>query len=182
MRLIAESSGRSQEREESLLNEVEDPVLRALLLAKTAVAAERGIDLRLEHDGLGADGWAQLSTHPLEPQELITLVGNLIDNAMDAAAHSAESERWVRISLARNNGELVVQVQDSGPGVDPRIAERIFRDGFTTKPQRSRRPRGLGLALVQQVVRRHGGEVSVRNDGGAVVTVRLPTNAASGAG
>ncbi|MDQ6791618.1 MAG: sensor histidine kinase [Candidatus Dormibacteraeota bacterium] len=182
MRLIAESSGHSQEREESLLNEVEDPVLRALLLAKTAVAAERGIDLRLEHDGLGVDGSAQLATYPLEPQELITLVGNLIDNAMDAAAHSPESERWVRISLARQNGELVVQVQDSGPGVDPGIAERMFREGFTTKPQRSRRPRGLGLALVQQVVRRHGGEVSVRNEGGAVVTVRLPTNAPSSAG
>jgi two-component system, CitB family, sensor kinase len=182
MRLIAESSVHSLEREESLLDHLEDPVLRALLLAKTAVATERGIDLRLEHDGLGVDGSTQFATHPLEPQELITLVGNLIDNALDAAALAPESERWVRISLRREKGELVVQVQDSGPGVDPGIAERMFREGFTTKPHRSRRPRGLGLALVQQVVRRHSGEVSVRNEGGAVVTVRLPSNVPSSAG
>ena len=180
MLLIAESSGQSQEKEESLLDHVEDPVLRALLLAKTAVAAERGIDLRLEHGGLPAAASPQLSTHPLEPQELITLIGNLIDNALDAAAQSHESARWVRISLRRENGELVIQVHDSGPGVDPGIAERIFREGFTTK-QKGSRQRGLGLALVQQVVQRHGGEVSVRNDGGAVVTVRLPSTVPSSA-
>jgi two-component system CitB family sensor kinase len=180
MRLIAESSGDRQGREESQLDRVGDPVLRALLLAKTAVAAERGIDLRLDEDGLAMGESLPLASHPLEAQELITLVGNLLDNALDAAAQAPESDRWVRISLRREKGELVVRVHDSGPGVDAAIVEQMFREGFTTKQRRSQRSRGLGLALVQQVVRRHRGEVSVRNEGGAVVTVRLPLESAAG--
>ena len=180
MRLIAESSGDRQAREESQLDRVGDPVLRALLLAKTAVAAERGIDLQLDEDGLATDSSLPLASHPLEAQELITLVGNLLDNALDAAAQAPESDRWVRISLRRKNGELVVRVHDSGPGVDAAIVEQMFREGFTTKQRGSRRSRGLGLALVQQVVRRHRGEVSVRNEGGTVVTVRLPLEFAAG--
>jgi sensor histidine kinase regulating citrate/malate metabolism len=121
-----------------------------------------------------------LASHPLEAQELITLVGNLLDNALDAAAQGPESDRWVRISLRRENSELVVRVHGSGPGVDAAIVEQMFHEGFTTKQRRSRRSRGLGLALVQQVVRRHRGEVSVRNEGGAVVTVRLPLESAAG--
>jgi len=180
MALIAESSVDQHEREESLLDRIADPVLRALLLAKAAVAAERGIELRLEHDDLALAGPLTLGTHRLEARELITLIGNLIDNGLDAAAHAPESERWVRISLRRERGDLVIQVHDSGPGVDPAFTGRMFRDGFTTKPRRSGRPRGLGLALVQRVVSRHHGEITVRNEGGAVVTVRLPLPVAAG--
>jgi two-component system CitB family sensor kinase len=67
-----------------------------------------------------------------------------------------------------------VSVHDSGPGVDAADAERIFEDGVSSKQHPGERVRGLGLALVRQVVLRHGGDVSVSNNGGAVFTVRLP--------
>jgi sensor histidine kinase regulating citrate/malate metabolism len=111
---------------------------------------------------------------PLDPQELITVVGNLIDNGLDAAASSERPERWVRVSVRVEDEELVVRVRDSGPGVHPAHAARVFEDGFSTKDRRRHRGHGLGLALVREVVDQHGGEIGVRNDGGAVFTVRLP--------
>lgn len=169
IRLIADTSGQQQDLAESLQDGVGDPVLSALLLAKSSLASERGIELRLDDDVLALRGKL-----PLDPQELITVVGNLIDNGLDAAASSEGPERWVRVSVRVEDGELVVRVRDSGPGVHPAHAARVFEDGFSTKDRRRHRGHGLGLALVREVVDQHGGEIGVRNDGGAVFTVRLP--------
>ena len=65
-------------------------------------------------------------------------------------------------------------MRDSGPGVAPALAARIFEAGYSTKAVPGGQ-RGIGLALVKRLVTQHAGEVSVRNDGGAVFTVRLPT-------
>jgi signal transduction histidine kinase len=67
-----------------------------------------------------------------------------------------------------------MRVHDSGPGVPDGIDGQIFQEGFSTKSAPGRRQRGFGLALVRQVARRHGGDVTVVNDGGAQFTVRLP--------
>ncbi len=153
---------------ESLLERIGDPTLSALLLAKAVVAGERGVTLRISDDALVDE---ELS----EPRDLITVVGNLIDNAIDAVSSGPPpSERWVSVSVRRADAEFLVRVHDSGPGVDAADTERIFEDGVSSKQRTGERVRGLGLALVQQVVRRRGGTVSVTNDGGAVFTVRLP--------
>ena len=76
--------------------------------------------------------------------------------------------------MTEQGDDLVVKVHDSGPGLAPGIDGQIFQEGFTTKSGSSKRRRGFGLALVRQVARRHGGEVSVTNEGGAVFTVRVP--------
>jgi two-component system CitB family sensor kinase len=104
---------------------------------------------------------------------LITLLGNLIDNALDAAAAS-QHERWVSVSVTEQGGELVIKVHDSGPGVPENLNGQIFQEGFSTKSSPGRKRRGFGLALVRQVARRYGGDVTVVNDGGALFTVRLP--------
>jgi two-component system CitB family sensor kinase len=163
MKLIAQTSGVHQELTEALLERVGDPVLGALLLAKAAVASERGIELRVSDDTV-------MSKSVLDSEDLITLLGNLIDNALDAA--SSSHERWVSLSITEQNDELVIKVHDSGPGVPENLDGQIFQEGFSTKPGRKRR--GFGLALVRQVARRHGGDVTVINDGGAMFTVRLP--------
>jgi two-component system CitB family sensor kinase len=163
MKLIAQTSGVHQELTEALLERVGDPVLGALLLAKAAVASERGIELRVSDDTV-------MSKSVLDSEDLITLLGNLIDNALDAAA--ASQDRWVSLSITEHNDELVIKVHDSGPGVPENLDGQIFQEGFSTKPGRKRR--GFGLALVRQVARRHGGDVTVMNDGGAMFTVRLP--------
>src|SRR5467141_1432659 len=85
MKLIAQTSGLHQELTESLLERVGDPVLGALLLAKAAIASERGIELRVSDDTVmtrGAAGRAQ-GAPSIASEDLITLLGNLIDNALD---------------------------------------------------------------------------------------------------
>src|SRR5207302_4070951 len=93
MKLITETSDVHQELTEALLDRVGDPVLGALLLAKAAVASERGIELRVSDDTV-------MTRSALDSEDLITLLGNLIDNALDAAGTSS-TERWVSVSVTQ---------------------------------------------------------------------------------
>jgi two-component system CitB family sensor kinase len=162
-----------QELIETLLGRVGDPTLSALLLAKGVVASERGISLRLADDTL-------LVGELRDPHDLVTVIGNLVDNAFDAvAAGPTTNGRWVDVAVRTDGDAIVVRVHDSGPGIAPAIQDRLFEEGFTTKEPGSQPMRGLGLALVQQVVRRRGGSLSVSTEGGAVFTVRLPDLAPS---
>ena len=169
MKLIAQTSGVHQELTESLLDRVGDPVLGALLLAKAAIASERGIELRVSDDTV-------MSQSSVESEDLITVLGNLVDNALDAAAGSTR-ERWVSVLVTEQGGDVVIKVHDSGPGIATGVDGQIFQEGFSTKSGPGRKRRGFGLALVRQVVNRTGGDVTVVNDGGAMFTVRLPLRA-----
>jgi two-component system CitB family sensor kinase len=170
MRLINEVSGVHQDLSEALLNRMGDPVLGALLLAKSALASERGVELQVSEDTM-------LARSPLDPNDLITLLGNLIDNALDAAAQSP-GKRRVDVSVVMKQDDLVIRVADSGGGVPAQLMDRVFTEGFTTKSRSDGRRRGFGLTLVREVAHRNGGEVNVTNDGGAVFTARLPLRAA----
>src|SRR5438132_1068739 len=145
-----------------------DEVVLALLLGKSAVAAERGIQFRLSPD-------SRLDGDAGHPRDLITVVGNLIDNALDAVASSANvGPRWVEVSIRQDEGDVVIKVHDSGPGIALDDTEQIFSEGYTTKVAAPGSRRGLGLALVKQVAARRDGRVTVVNQGGAMFTVRLP--------
>jgi two-component system CitB family sensor kinase len=170
VKLIAQTSGVHQELSEALLDRLGDPVLGALLLAKAATGSERGIALRVAED-------LALTSGSLEPESLITLLGNLVDNGLDAAALSA-TDRWVAVSVTADDGHLIFRVSDSGPGVADGVAEQIFQEGFSTKSRAGRKQRGFGLALARQVARRYGGEITVVNDPGAVFTARIPLRVA----
>jgi two-component system CitB family sensor kinase len=168
IRLSTEDAIVHQELIETLLGRVGDPTLSALLLAKAVVASERGISLRLSDDTLLLD---EID----DPRDLVTVIGNLVDNALDAVAGGPTSGgRWVDVGVRAEGDATIVRVHDSGPGVAAAHLDRLFEEGFTTKESGSQPMRGLGLALVQQVVRRRGGEIAVASEGGAVFTVRLP--------
>ncbi|MER8059921.1 MULTISPECIES: sensor histidine kinase [unclassified Streptomyces] len=150
---------------------VGEPVLAALLLGKTAQANERGVELVVSPDSRLDDGL--LSGAP-PARDLVTVLGNLIDNAVDAAQGSARAR--VTVTAYAAAAELVLRVADSGPGVDPGHADLVFQRGFSTKPA-GPGGRGLGLALVRQAVTRHAGALTVADaapGGGAVFEVRLP--------
>ena len=100
--------------------------------------------------------------------QLRQLFVNLVSNAVDAASPAGE----VRVRGARHGDEVAVTVEDTGPGVDPATAQRLFEPLITTKD----RGIGLGLALVKRIAERHGGTVGyeARDGGGARFTVRLP--------
>ena len=152
----------AQRLTDQVVGSVGDPVLAALLLGKTAQASERGIDLTVVGDLGGGTG-------PVEPRDLVTVVGNLVDNAMDAVA--GQEERRVAVQLDGNEQVVTVVVGDSGPGVPEEDVDHVLERGWSTKATGS----GIGLALVGQVARRTGGSVSVGRSslGGAEFTVRM---------
>ncbi|KUN02571.1 histidine kinase [Streptomyces yokosukanensis] len=160
---------------------VGEPVLAALLLGKTAQANERGVELVVSPDSRLDDG---LLPAGLAARDLVTILGNLIDNAVDAAQGSTGAR--VTVTAYASDAEVVLRVSDTGPGVDPAHADLVFQRGFSTKPA-GPGGRGLGLALVRQAVTRHEGTLTVvesgeNGEGGAVFEVRLPLRSAVGDG
>ncbi|MGH1524978.1 ATP-binding protein [Leifsonia sp. L25] len=130
-----------------------DPTVGALLLGKAAQAAERGVDWEADLD-------PRAPRTPLNPVDAVSLVGNLIDNALDAAAAGPEP-RWVRLRLrpAADDG-ILLDVSDSGAGVPERLRERIYESGYSTKPTDTV-GRGVGLTLVRAIVAAAGGSIEL---------------------
>lgn len=156
----------SQRLTDDVLGAIDEPFITALLVGKAAQANERGIDLQITVDG-------SIDTAHLDPSDLVTIIGNLLDNAFDAAAESAD--RRVVLTLQRSGEEINIAVHDTGSGMSTSGAA-AFALGFSTKESHpvSGAGRGLGLALVRQAVQRLGGSIAVTNDGGARFTVLLP--------
>ncbi|MFD4605320.1 ATP-binding protein [Streptomyces sp. NPDC058464] len=157
---------------------VSEPVLAALLLGKTAQANERGVELVVSDESRLDDG---LLPESLSARDLVTILGNLIDNAVDAAQGTVRAR--VTVTAYAEDAELVMRVTDTGAGVDPAHAELVFQRGFSTKPA-GPGGRGLGLALVRQAVVRLDGTLTVTEapEGGAVFEVRLPLRASVAGG
>lgn len=157
----------SQRLVDRLSTDVGEPALVALLLGKTAQADERGIELSVTEDThlpSATDGV------PLSGQEMVTVLGNLIDNAMDACDRD---DPWVEVTVSQDDGTLLIRVADSGPGMDTTTFEKAMQRGYSTKSDSDAEQHGLGLALVAQVVKRHNGTLTADVTYGSVVTVTV---------
>jgi len=146
-----------------------DPTLVALLLAKSADAAERGVDLRLTYDPV-----VQASSLA-HADDVVTAVGNLVDNAFDAAT-AVDRPPIVALDLTSDGTSLIATVADSGAGVPDADRRRIHELGFSTKGVNGR---GIGLTLVNASAERHGGRLELLEPtpdglGGAVFRITLP--------
>ena len=163
---------------------LQDPYLQAFLGAKGVEADERGVALRLGPETL-------VRGQVTEPQEVTTVLGNLIDNAVNAAVAGSAPDRWVEVEVldgpgtGSGGGTLHIVVGDSGDGLPAGEAggdpDAVFEEGFTTseRPVRAGAGHGLGLALARQLARRRGGDVRVLDPGspggpGAVFMATLP--------
>jgi two-component system CitB family sensor kinase len=152
---------------DAVVGAVDDPVVAALLLGKSAQAAERGIELHI-------DEGTRVRDLVVEPRAMVTLLGNLIDNAFEAVADAPS--RKVEVLLVGDEDGLALDVSDSGPGLAAELVARAFERGWSTKRGDEGLGRGLGLALVAQTVRRYHGtiEVGAAQLGGAAFRVRIP--------
>jgi sensor histidine kinase regulating citrate/malate metabolism len=155
----------SQELVDRLSGAVGEPALVALLLGKTAQADERGIELTVTEDTYLPSNTDDI---PLTGAEMVTVLGNLIDNAMDACDRD---DPWVEVTVQMCDDTLTLRVADSGPGMDPDTFTRAMQRGYSTKNDSDQH--GLGLALVAQVVTRHNGSLSADVTYGSVVTVTV---------
>ncbi|MEU2021251.1 sensor histidine kinase [Streptomyces sp. NPDC016469] len=159
---VAEVTSGHRASAEQVAERVNDPLLAALLVGKSAVAAERGASLRVSPA-------TRLPDVVMDPRDLVTVLGNLIDNALDIAS-------LIEVELLAEGTTAVLRVSDNGPGIPPGMREHIFTQGWSTKESPAHRGRGLGLALVRRLAERYGGaaRVTARPGGGAVFTVILP--------
>ncbi|MEU8762176.1 ATP-binding protein [Streptomyces sp. NPDC048659] len=155
-----------------VVSAVGEPVLAALLLGKAAQANERGVELVLTEDSRIDDG---LLPESLAARDLVTILGNLIDNAVEAAGGAPAAR--VTVTALAGDGELLLQVADSGPGVRPEDRAAVLDRGWSTRGP----GRGLGLALVHQAVTRAAGTLTLDGSplGGAEFTARLPLGPAT---
>ncbi|WP_411084161.1 ATP-binding protein [Streptomyces sp. cmx-18-6] len=168
MEFVTEVVGVHRATAEQVTEKVRDPLLAALLVGKATVAAERGVALRVTPGTL-------LPDRVVDPRGLVTVVGNLVDNALDAAAGSPDAR--IEVGLRAQGRTVVLRVRDSGPGIPPEQYAAIFTEGWSTKDLPAHGKRGLGLPLVRRLAERQGGGVGVdaaEEGGGAVFTVVLP--------
>jgi two-component system CitB family sensor kinase len=153
----------------SLGGGVDDPYLAGLLAAKSAAASEAGVRLTV-----GDPTWVPGRLR--QPLDVITVVGNLVDNAIRAARDGDRRPAWAEVTLVSDQEDLVVHVVDSGSGVTPEQVESVFASGFTTRDIEPDQ-HGLGLGLARQTARHHGGDVLLAHPGdgeqGAVFTARM---------
>ncbi|MFI8850918.1 sensor histidine kinase [Streptomyces sp. 891-h] len=190
MEFVAEVTDAHSASVDQIAERVHDPLLAALIVGKTTIAAERGVALRLSTDTL-------LPDRVVDPRDLVTVLGNLIDNALEAVTAHRRADAFIEIELRSEHTTVVLQVSDTGPGVPPELRERVFEEGWSTKeppggpstpaaapasapgsarPVAVPRGRGLGLAMIRRLAERYGGmaRVTARAGGGAVFTVVLP--------
>ena len=149
---------------------LKDPALTGLVGANAASAREAGVRLLVDPESSTAAGWRA-------DEDILTVVGNLLSNAIEAAGDGGT----VRLLVNAGMDHVSICVEDSGPGISPGEVQDIFRRGVSSKVGVGAN-RGIGLALVDRVIRRRAGSVSVDTGklGGAKVSAEwtLPGNEA----
>jgi two-component system CitB family sensor kinase len=165
---VGEVVGDHRATAEQVTEKVHDPLLAALLVGKATVAAERGVALWISDRTL-------LPDRLIDPRGLVTIVGNLVDNAVDAVAGTPHARVEVDVR-ATDDRTVELRVRDTGPGIPAARRELIFTEGWSTKKLPSHGKRGIGLPLVRRLAERQGGSVHVGepDGGGAEFTVVLP--------
>jgi len=151
-----------QEKEPVDVNELISSALRLL----------RG-ELTSHGIGVGVELESQLPLVRGGKVQLQEVVMNLAQNAIDAMAPVKDARRWLTIRTRADGGNaVIVELEDSGPGIDPQCLDSIFDAFFTTKPHGM----GLGLAICRTIIERHGGKISATSGSGrgAVFQVSLP--------
>lgn len=175
LRYIQVQSEGAQQVLDFLSRQFVSPALCGLLLGKYVGAREKGVELVF-------DPACQLSRLPegLSETELMSVIGNLVDNAVDATLKTPARTAPVEVYISDRNHELVIEVADRGCGVDEAMKPHIFEQGFTSKPTDSSEltgsEHGIGLYLVAGYVRRAGGSIEISDNipQGTVFSVFIP--------
>jgi len=147
------------------------PGLAALILTKMNDAETLGVKLQVEVE-------TKLAGINASSTELVSLLGNLVDNALYAVKDLAEGDRRVRMTVKKNGEFYCLVVANRGPHITEKLRKEIFKPGFTTKGSEGS---GYGLYIVKNIVQKNGGRIELASEAGGetIFTVYLPRRAAA---
>ncbi|MEH7085495.1 sensor histidine kinase [Neobacillus drentensis] len=152
-----------------LMKEIPDPIIAGFILGKVSLASELKIYLTIERDSSFRDLPEEISR-----DTLVTIIGNLVNNAFDAVRENGKVEKRVSLFLTDLGKDLIIEIEDNGKGINNSISEQIFQNGFSTKNRQSNS--GIGLSLVKEAIAGLGGYITFSsNEGeGTIFTVVIP--------
>lgn len=166
--LIGSETSGYQNLINTLMSIVRDPVLAGTILGKYNRAKELKIEFEIDSDSSMKD----IPEHIMR-ENLVTILGNIIDNSFEALLPCPARNRKVRLAMTDLGNDLIFDIDDSGPGVDSGLINKIFQKGYSSKEKQGH---GMGLYLVEKTIDIIGGTVSVGASelGGAAFTVIIP--------
>lgn len=152
-----------------LMQEIPDPIIAGFILGKVSLASELKIKFSVDRDSSFKDVPSEINR-----DQLVTIIGNLVNNAFEAVRENDKVEKRVSLSLIDLGKELIIEVEDNGNGIDSANNERIFQEGFSTKHGNSNA--GIGLSLVKKEIDSLGGYItfSTKKGEGTIFTVAIP--------
>ncbi|SNT06906.1 two-component system, AgrA family, sensor histidine kinase AgrC [Anaerovirgula multivorans] len=143
---------------DQLLN-IKEPILTAIIYSKKFLAKEKGISFNIEFQG-------EIPQYPLEKHELVELLGNLLDNAIEAAEDSSVERAKIFLTLGKEENYSMIEVKNTGGSIQQKHMDRMFERGFSTKKGKHQ---GYGLYNVKQIVDYYQGTIELSFDGGCTV-------------
>jgi len=166
--LIGRETSGYQELLGTLAETVPEPLLSAIILGKYNRAQELRINFQLDPESRMID-----IPKKINREKLVTILGNLMENALEAAQENTSGKRTVQLSMTDFGNDLIFEVEDSGPGIEDESVDLSLQHGFTTK---SGTGRGIGLSLVHENLKYLGGHLTVVRSslGGMRFTIYIP--------
>ena len=166
--LIGRETSGYQELLGTLAETVPEPLLSAIILGKYNRAQELRINFQLDPESRMID-----IPKKINREKIVTILGNLLENALEAAQENTSGKRTVLLSMTDFGNDLIFEVEDSGPGIEDESVDLSLQHGFTTK---SGTGRGIGLSLVHENLKYLGGHLTVVRSslGGMRFTIYIP--------
>ncbi|WP_243388175.1 ATP-binding protein [Bacillus kexueae] len=151
-----------------VMKAIPDPIIAAIVIGKFNRAQELKIDFHIDKESQLQD-----SLDEMDREKLVTILGNLLDNAFEAVLASGNANKKVKLFMTDLGHDFIFEIEDNGRGISEEEFPRLFERGFSTKQGEDR---GVGLYLVQEAVTHLGGVITVGNGkfGGAIFTVIIP--------
>ncbi|MEH7451511.1 sensor histidine kinase [Gottfriedia acidiceleris] len=167
--LISKESNITQNIIHFIMEEISDPVVAGLLLGKISLANELKVDFNIDYNSSFADVPKEINR-----EDLITIIGNLLNNAFDAVLETNKSEKHVSLFLTDLGKDLVIEIEDNANGIPEELIDEIFEYGISTKEQSKNS--GIGLHLVQRLLHKLNGQITFHSNehGGTTFIVAIP--------
>jgi two-component system, CitB family, sensor kinase len=166
--LIHDETAEHQSLIQFVTKRLQDPFLGGIVIGFFNRAKELKVRFLLDEDSF----LKNLPKH-LEKNHFVSIIGNLVTNAFEATESYPEEQRMVRIFILDNGEEILIEVEDSGPGISNEVLDVLFQEKVSTKDQEDR---GYGLVKVAEKLKDLGGSVALEKGdlGGALFIISIP--------